>query len=389
MDRAAPPIESFHALELRVTAGPQRGARAPLKSGAASVIAIGPDGQADDADIVLRDDQSAPVRIRLNAELPDGSIEVLQGQVQLDGQLLPAGRAAKWRRHTPLAIGSATVAFGRACLDEWPIEQSSQPTEAAPRAAGASRASRSTPGARERPAWHRRADVWLAATGAAVLLLSGGVLGVAHLHARQESPPTATMPDDPVARLNQALRESEFSMLDLTTRGNGQVVIRGRLATAAQRDDLSRWLQDAPLAPVVEVAVDEELVREVTEIFRVNGIAVSAKVAGPGSIAAEAAERDAAALARAEEVVRRDVRGLEALSVRNTAKPVAPPAPAVNDDPGKRIASLVAGASAYLVTVDGARYFVGAMLPTGHRIVAIEKTAVALERDGQKTSLKF
>src|SRR5690606_14051290 len=105
--------------------------------------------------------------------------------------------------------------------------------------------------------------------------------------------------------------------------------------------------------------------------------------------AAEAAERDAAKLARAEEVVRRDVRGLEALSVRNTAGPAAPPAPPVSNDPGKRIASLVAGASAYLVTVDGARYFVGAMLPTGHRIVAIEKTAVALERDGQKTSLKF
>ena len=72
------------------------------------------------------------------------------------------------------------------------------------------------------------------------------------------------------------------------------------------------------------------------------------------------------------------------------ASPDLKPIPAtVNDDPGKRIASLVAGASAYLVTVDGARYFVGAMLPTGHRIVAIEKTAVALERDGQKTSLKF
>src|SRR5690606_5521565 len=64
MDRAAPPIDNFHALELRVTAGPQRGARAPLKSGAANVIATGPDGQADDADIVLRDDKSAPVRIR-------------------------------------------------------------------------------------------------------------------------------------------------------------------------------------------------------------------------------------------------------------------------------------------------------------------------------------
>ena len=64
MDRAAPPIESFHALELRVTAGPQRGARAPLKSGAASVIATRPDGQADHADIVRGDDHSAPGRLR-------------------------------------------------------------------------------------------------------------------------------------------------------------------------------------------------------------------------------------------------------------------------------------------------------------------------------------
>jgi len=75
--------------------------------------------------------------------------------------------------------------------------------------------------------------------------------------------------------------------------------------------------------------------------------------------------------------------------VRNTVRPAPPPAPPVSDDPGKRIASLVAGASAYLVTVDGARYFVGAILPTGHRIVAIERTAVALERDGQRTSLNF
>ncbi|HYI05126.1 MAG TPA: hypothetical protein VD858_09570, partial [Reyranella sp.] len=131
------------------------------------------------------------------------------------------------------------------------------------------------------------------------------------------------------------------------------------------------------------------LLREVTEIFRINGIAVSAQIAGPGRIAADAAERDAGALARVEETVRRDVRGLEALSVRNTAKPLPPPPPPVIDDPGKRIASLVAGASAYLVTVDGARYFVGAMLPTGHRIVGIDRAVVALERDGQKSSLNF
>ena len=195
--------------------------------------------------------------------------------------------------------------------------------------------------------------------------------------------------DDPIAALSRRLRESEFGMLDLTTRGNGQVVIRGRLATEAQRDKLAQWLQDGPLVPALELVVDESLVREVTEVFRINGIAVSAQAVGPGQVATEAAERDGVALARAAESVRRDVRGLVTLNVRNTVRPAPPPAPPVSDDPGKRIASLVAGASAYLVTVDGARYFVGAILPTGHRIVAIERTAVALERDGQRTSLNF
>ncbi len=222
-----------------------------------------------------------------------------------------------------------------------------------------------------------------------MLLLSLAAVGAAHIGFEPGDVQAAKAPDDPVTRLRQALRESEFGMLDIITRGNGQVVIRGRLASNDQRDQLTRWLLTAPLAPAVEVTVDEGLVREVTEVFRINGIAVSAQVAGPGRIAAEAAERDGAALARAEEAVRRDVRGLEVLQVRNTVKPVTAPPPPVADDPGKRIASLVAGASAYLVTVDGARYFVGAMLPTGHRIVAINKAAVALERDGQKTSLNF
>jgi type III secretion protein D len=61
----------------------------------------------------------------------------------------------------------------------------------------------------------------------------------------------------------------------------------------------------------------------------------------------------------------------------------------VVDDPNKRIASLVPGELAYLVTADGARYFIGAMLPTGHRITQIEHSRVTLERDGQRSTLTF
>jgi type III secretion protein D len=86
-------------------------------------------------------------------------------------------------------------------------------------------------------------------------------------------------------------------------------------------------------------------------------------------------------------VVRRDVRGLQALEVRNTAKPTPPPAPPVSDDPGKRIASLVPGDPGYLVTADGSRYFIGAQLPTGHRITQIDKSRVTLELHGQSSTL--
>jgi type III secretion protein D len=88
--------------------------------------------------------------------------------------------------------------------------------------------------------------------------------------------------------------------------------------------------------------------------------------------------------------VRRDVRGLANLKVVNTAPPAAPPPPPpMPDDPGKRIASVVPGDPAFIVTVDGARYFVGAMLPSGHRITAIAGQRVSLERDGKSSTLNL
>ena len=68
-------------------------------------------------------------------------------------------------------------------------------------------------------------------------------------------------------------------------------------------------------------------------------------------------------------------------------------APAVVDDPGKRVAAIVSGnppeVPPYLVTADGTRYFEGALLPTGHRIAAIGQHEVLLEKDGARTPLVF
>jgi type III secretion protein D len=377
MENAVATREPLQALELRVFEGPQSGARTPLSSGVGCVLVAHPDGHAEGADVVLRE-EGGNARVRITADLRDALIEVLEGEVHLGEQVLTAGTQSPWAMHAPLKIGRSVVAFGRAALPRWPgalvtgaaaethVERPVVPTTR-PR----------------RPALAKRAEFWLAMMGGGVLLVCGAALWTAHLSAATPPEPVEVTP------LAVLLKTSEFSTLTAVTQKDGRIELRGRLATLAERTRLDAWLAERQVAPTVDVQVDESLLRDVSETFRINGVSVKARVSGMGTVEADAVERDSDRLARAEEVVRRDVRGLTTLAVRNTAAPLPKPLPPIPDDPGKRIASLVPGEPGYLVTADGSRYFIGSMLPTGHKIAAIAADSVTLEREGQQTTLNF
>ncbi|HEX6707422.1 MAG TPA: hypothetical protein VF169_21875 [Albitalea sp.] len=369
MDRTSALHELLGTLELRVLHGAQHGARAPLAVGSACVLAVGANGEG--ADIVLRDEAGASARVRITASVPHALIEVLAGEIGVGNEVHSAGAQAIWPMHTPMRIGHSRVAFGRADEKEWFM--------AAPELAADKDAA---PIASPLPV-RRRAELWLASLGAGVVLASVGALWMAHVAAAPRAEPAGEPP------LVLALRNSEFAQLQARPEPDGRIELRGRLATLADRQRLDAWLAARQFAATVHVQVDEGLARDVSDVFRVNGVAVQARVSGPGQVVAEAAERDAVRLAKAEEVVRRDVRGLAGLDVRNRAKPLPPASPPVPDDPNKRIASVVPGDPAYLVTADGARYFVGALLPSGHRITRIAGQHVTLERDGQPIDLNF
>jgi type III secretion protein D len=308
----------------------------------------------------------------------DALLEVLEGEVHLGDKVLAAGTQSPWAMHAPLKIGRSVVAFGRAAVGNWPA--------AALGAPASTHVENPTPPAMrlQRTPLRRRAEFWLATMGAAVLMICGGAFWTARLAAAPH--PEAVEAPPPFAA---TLKASEFSTLESSTRKDGQIEIHGRLATTEQRTRLDAWLAERQVTAAIDVQVDEALARDVAETFRVNGVAVRAQVLGTGIVAVEAAERDFDRLARAEEVARRDVRGLAKLTVRNIAQPLKKAPPPVADDPGKRIASLVPGEPAYLVTADGSRYFVGSILPTGHRITDIAATSVTLEYDGEKTTLNF
>jgi len=380
MDRAAPSVESLHALELRVIEGPQGGARAPLSAGVPCVLAAGTDG-GEGADIVLREDKLPPARVRVCAELTRATLEVLAGEVLLGNDVLKAGAQTTWSQHVPLKIASSVVAFGRACVDDW---NAGIPAPGLVDESPAQGAGGQPP--KIAKSLTRRAEFWLACMGAGVLVVCASALAMARVAVAP-----VPQPINEAVALAQSLASSEFNSLEIGRTADGTIALRGRLGTQGQRAKLDAWLAARPAsAPVaVEVWVDEAVAHEVTEVFRVNGVAVRTQLAGPGRIAAEAAEPDTDKLNRAAEVVRRDVRGLQALDLRNTAKPAPPPAPPLIDDPGKRIASLVPGEPAYIVTADGSRYFIGAMLPSGHRVVQIAKGSLTLELHGQQTTLNF
>jgi type III secretion protein D len=385
--------------ELRILDGPQRGARTTVETGVPFVVGAMRDD--DDAvascDIVLSDpagadaadgvDPRGHARARVTIDRRDALLEVLDGEIELDGRRYAAGGQVAWSIHTPLRIGAATVAFGRGDVECWPAGAEPASTGASATATSGD----SPPLAASRARLMRRPEAWLAATGSAVLLACTGSLFAAHRIA-------AAPPADP-RQLAIALQSDGFPGVSATTGADGRIEIHGRVGTQAERRGLDAWLAERgarfgsqPL-PRLDVQVDERVLRDVVEVFRVNDIPVQARITQAGRVEAEAAERDTDRLARAEQVVRRDVRGLEKLTVVNTAPPEAPAPPPVIDDPNKRIASLVpapaAGGAGYIVTADGARYFVGALLPSGYRIAQIEPQRLQLERDGRQSTLNF
>ena len=372
-DAAAP---SATPLELRVLEGEQRGAHAPVAWHSFEIGGLH-DGTA--CEVQLRDETIGSTRVRVT---PRGTaaarLEVLAGDVQLGTQRLAAGSASDWCLYAPLRIGATVLALGEPGNDDWPLA-----ADPAPQRAGDD--GPTEPPATEPPLPGRGLERRLALGGAALALIAALLLSMSHL--------LAARPDAPVDRRAAVARvlASQPQWRELRAdAGPAGPVVRGELATQAQREALAHQLAQAGLGDVpVDVVTGDRLADAVADVFRVQGVPVRAEYGGAGHIAVHAHEADADALARAAATARRDVAGLRELAVSNDPATPAPQNTPVADDPGKRVAAIVPGDSPYVVTADGTRYFIGALLPTGHRVESIEAHRVVLTRDGRQSQLDF
>jgi type III secretion protein D len=376
-------------LELRVLEGRQRGASLPLA--AAGVLRVGSDWRND---VVLRD--AAPeAQAELSLVSGQLTLKAVQGHIRVGPATVAPGESLALETYTAIDVGGARIAVGELGDARWaPLFQPQPATADADTAPQPPRASAEASGddttASARRSWPKRLVVGGGALAAASLSMLALAFAVA---------PAAPGPAQQAHRLQAVLHGAGLTALSVQAQAQGthagaagaggELVVSGYLDTHAQRVRAEQLLAAEGLPARTAFWVNEQLMAAVQDVYRVNGVTADVQAAGPGTVQVVTQVADTDQLQRIEATARRDIAGLVRLEARNAPPPRTPsPIPQI-DDPGKRISSVVGGEMPYLVTQDGSRYFAGALLPTGHRVIAIDANTVQLEREGQHSRLSF
>jgi hypothetical protein len=387
-------LEGSLSLVLEVVAGPRSGARAHVESG--RPVSIGHDY---DNDVVLRHPSAAGIRTRLVADGDGLAITVLAGIITIHGLPIEAGRTVALPRWTPFSLGDACLVVGPEYAAAWPAcRRLARDSATVPTSALVARLAEPDPdadlgyalpvpvetAARSRHWWGVVAAVTVVIVAALV-----PVLLATPARRPQLAPPYPALA---LQALRTRLSQDGFGHLRIEAGAGGLPVIAGLVDRDEDRAHIASVLKAASIPASLDLVSGEELARQVGDVLRLNGVRAEVMHAGRGRVEVRLPDPKPSNFAQIEEAIRRDVRGLVELAL--TASPPAEPSalpdaavPVAAPNLGKRVVTVVYGTSGYVVTVDGARYFAGALLPSGHRIARISDNEVRLERDGRITRL--
>lgn len=190
--------------------------------------------------------------------------------------------------------------------------------------------------------------------------------------------------------LNLKLNEPKFSGLSVVPTDGGRMYrVSGVLQTTDIKNELLEYARRTGTPLELDVQVNNELLETVEDIYRVNGVNATATVIGRGNIKVLTSTRDLNQLDAIGHLVRNDIPQVTQLDVINM-EPAAPGETGdYMKDPKKRVTLIVAGAKPYIMTQDKSRYFIGAQLPSGHKVESIENSQVIVSKNGITETMKF
>jgi type III secretion protein D len=364
-------------IEARILAGRYQGSRVDI-SDESNTIHIGYELTND---VVLRiaANKGTNICIDISKEIPQ--LDVLEGSVEVLGQTLGRGASMLLPFYMPIRIGDEIIAFGQRDSLEW------QRTAALIDAPKMKEQITDKDKLKTRPLINQVLD-WLPQRNPilshpiltiCIIALFGSVIAL-----RNFDIGAMIVGESTAVSFQTKLKEAGFEGLSTQLQGD-TLLVKGFVDSSTQVRQLEKFAKNNVTPVKVQLSTGAEMAESVNNVMRIQGISGSTRYIGNKEVEVIASSLDSARLAKLELNAKRDVPGLKAVKFRQgvgesfagfngLAKATA--------NPGKRISSLVAGESGYLVTADGGRYFIGALLPTGHRIMAIQNRQVMLEQNG-------
>jgi type III secretion protein D len=337
-------------------------------------------------DVVIRDPATRGIALDVSFdETGAAQIVVLSGEASLLGSTLTAGNTAILPPYVPFAIGGVALAWGDPASARWreagglaasvPVVPPPPPTMM------------DTAGAMVATAGERFAELF---TGKRAFALS--VAGLLLVGAIAAGPAVTLLglrgndADRAETALDHAGLPGLAAVPDATRQG---VLVTGVVATEADRVKAQDVLRTAYVPGTIQVQTSQELAQASADVARIHGHDAVATPIGRTSVELRTTPLTGDDRTKLLDAVRADVPAVSQVAIRDDLAP-SDDAPLNSvQDATKKVSTVVAGDPSYIATVDGAHYFPGAMMPSGHKLVGIQGNTVLLEKNGRETRLSF
>jgi type III secretion system YscD/HrpQ family protein len=352
--------KSKPALTLRVVRGVHSGAERRCHYRDLVVI-----GSADECDVILSDPRVAASHCILSVIGAELSVRPIAAGVTIDNRELEPGNPVRVDPFQVIGIGDSAFALGPAWnASAWQKLDERLRSEAAN--------NEDMPRSNPRRRWR------IAGVAAAGALVTAAFAISAHVRAPTVTPPT------PQEQVQTAVKDVGLANVEVHPDVAGVPHVSGFVAKADQVDALRAELARRNVHAVVDVRSGADMAKDVQEILRLSGIDADSRNLDKGTVEVRGHFGDQKNLRVAlESRAMHDIEALKKVVAVNLDPSPETPKPQPND--GKRIAQVVEGTDPYLVTRDGSRYYVGAVLPNGAHLQSVEgQQAVVATSSGVK-----
>jgi type III secretion protein D len=364
-------MQTTSAIEMFVLTGEQAGARRILDNNTTFTIS----GQMD-TDVVFRDPKINDEKLNFITKDNNVFIQVLSGDVEIQGNVVNHGDILKVPEYAKIKIGETTFSYGRKIDATW--------RDILDCVAKLELTSKSSSKLITRMNDHKVYSLL-------ALLLVVSVLVVTYLaYTHSNKMDLLVISDQEI--LENRLSEEGFNGLTVVQSETGQISLSGFLMTNREKSEVENIIDELNIPVFLDLSTGDHLANEVRELYRVNGVEADVEVLNHGKVIITTKHSDRKKLKKLESIALSEIPSLIELDTEYLAIKKKPDRIGVEHNfnkQDKRIVMVVNGQPPYIMTYDKSKYYIGALLPTGHKIVSIMDNSVILEKQGKQTTLKF